>query len=339
MPVHTATVADALVLVARARCASRSRAIRSPSTCAATGAGCIRGLGIWCADGEVARPVHPAHRGRHRRRGARAARAGRRLRASPSRSPTAPSSRCDSTAGAADACASRCPATRRSPSSSRSTARRCASAPAGTRAPRSTSPGSARATRCASTTPAAGSSSAPTAPTPAPTARRHARDRRHPAGRLRARAVAAVLARLRRARRRPRQRHALSTSAPTRTAVSARAAAGPAAAHDLHRPLARRAPAPLPARHAGCPPVLPEWGYGFWKSRDVYDAPERRRGRLPTAAGDTRIPLDALVLDSPWETQYNTWEPNPHQFPDFAGDGARAFAPTACARSCGSRRG
>jgi alpha-glucosidase (family GH31 glycosyl hydrolase) len=26
-----------------------------------------------------------------------------------------------------------------------------------------------------------------------------------------------------------------------------------------------------------------------------------------------------VVLDSPWETQYNTWEPNPHQFMDFAG--------------------
>jgi alpha-D-xyloside xylohydrolase len=29
-----------------------------------------------------------------------------------------------------------------------------------------------------------------------------------------------------------------------------------------------------------------------------------------------RIPLDAIVLDSPWATQYNTWEFNPHQFPD-----------------------
>ena len=29
-----------------------------------------------------------------------------------------------------------------------------------------------------------------------------------------------------------------------------------------------------------------------------------------------RIPLDAIVIDSPWATQYNTWEFNPHQFPD-----------------------
>jgi alpha-glucosidase (family GH31 glycosyl hydrolase) len=42
------------------------------------------------------------------------------------------------------------------------------------------------------------------------------------------------------------------------------------------------------------------------------------------------IALDAIVIDSPWETQYNTWEPNPHQFDDFEemvrrfrGDGVR----------------
>jgi alpha-glucosidase (family GH31 glycosyl hydrolase) len=28
------------------------------------------------------------------------------------------------------------------------------------------------------------------------------------------------------------------------------------------------------------------------------------------------IPLDAIVIDSPWETQYNTWRFNPHQFSD-----------------------
>ena len=31
------------------------------------------------------------------------------------------------------------------------------------------------------------------------------------------------------------------------------------------------------------------------------------------------IALDAIVIDSPWSTQYNTWEFNPHQFPDAAG--------------------
>jgi alpha-glucosidase (family GH31 glycosyl hydrolase) len=31
------------------------------------------------------------------------------------------------------------------------------------------------------------------------------------------------------------------------------------------------------------------------------------------------IPLDAVVIDSPWATQYNTWEFNPYQFPNAAG--------------------
>ena len=82
----------------------------------------------------------------------------------------------------------------------------------------------------------------------------------------------------------------------------------------------------------GLPALLPAWGYGFWKSRDVYphqdDAEEDVHGCRWHG-----IPLDAIVVDSPWETQYNTWEPNPHQFPDFAGMVARwraIGAPRAC---------
>ncbi len=66
------------------------------------------------------------------------------------------------------------------------------------------------------------------------------------------------------------------------------------------------------------PPVLAEWGYGFWKSRDVYDHQDDVLEDF-TGCGWHAIPLDAIVLDSPWETQYNTWIPNPHQFPDFEG--------------------
>ncbi|MBE2320097.1 glycoside hydrolase family 31 protein [Solirubrobacter sp. CPCC 204708] len=66
------------------------------------------------------------------------------------------------------------------------------------------------------------------------------------------------------------------------------------------------------------PPVLPEWAYGFWKSRDVY--PHQTDAEADWA-GHRRhgIALDAIVLDSPWATQYNTWEFNPHQFPDARG--------------------
>ncbi|TMM05421.1 MAG: glycoside hydrolase family 31 protein [Actinobacteria bacterium] len=104
---------------------------------------------------------------------------------------------------------------------------------------------------------------------------------------------------------------------PDRTAVSVRAAAGaldvlvltdPTPAARLRRFL----------RATGPPGVLPEWAYGFWKSRDVY---EHQDDVLEDYYGCRwhEIPLDAIVLDSPWETQYNTWEPNPGQFPDFAG--------------------
>jgi alpha-glucosidase (family GH31 glycosyl hydrolase) len=68
-------------------------------------------------------------------------------------------------------------------------------------------------------------------------------------------------------------------------------------------------------RLTGWPALLPEWGYGFWKSRDVH---EHQDDVLDDFLGFRRhhIPLDAVVIDSPWATQYNTWEFNPHQFPD-----------------------
>ena len=71
-------------------------------------------------------------------------------------------------------------------------------------------------------------------------------------------------------------------------------------------------------RLAGFPALLPEWGYGFWKSRDVH---EHEDDVLDDFHGFRRhsIPLDAIVIDSPWATQYNTWEFNPHQFPDAPG--------------------
>ena len=99
--------------------------------------------------------------------------------------------------------------------------------------------------------------------------------------------------------------------------VSTRAIAGPLEIELLC--------APTPAarlrqfcRLTGFPEVLPEWGYGFWKSRDVH---EHQDDVLDDFHGFRRnaIPLDAIVIDSPWATQYNTWEFNPHQFPDAPG--------------------
>jgi alpha-glucosidase (family GH31 glycosyl hydrolase) len=107
-------------------------------------------------------------------------------------------------------------------------------------------------------------------------------------------------------------------------AISARAAAGPLVLHLFCAPTpAARLRAFL--RVTGLPALLPEWAYGHWKSRDVY---EHQRDVEADFDGYGRhsIPLDALVLDSPWATQYNTWEFNPHQFPDAPGLVARMRA-------------
>ena len=99
-----------------------------------------------------------------------------------------------------------------------------------------------------------------------------------------------------------------------RTSVSTRALAGPLVLEFMCQstPAARLRAL---CRQTGFPALLPEWGYGFWKSRDVH---EDREAVLDDFYGFRRyeIPLDAIVIDSPWATQYNSWEINPHQLPD-----------------------
>ncbi|HEY6638448.1 MAG TPA: glycoside hydrolase family 31 protein [Solirubrobacterales bacterium] len=99
--------------------------------------------------------------------------------------------------------------------------------------------------------------------------------------------------------------------------VSVRTASGPLRLHLFAGPTpAARLRAFL--RATGLPALLPEWAYGHWKSRDVYehqdDVEDDWRGYR-----ENDLPLDAIVIDSPWETQYNTWRFNPHQFPDAPG--------------------
>jgi len=109
-----------------------------------------------------------------------------------------------------------------------------------------------------------------------------------------------------------------------RITVSSRSAAGPLRLHLLTDPT----PAARLRRYCGLtgfPAVLPEWAYGHWKSRDVY---QHQDDVLEDFHGYRwhGIALDAIVIDSPWETQYNTWRFNPHQFPDPAGMIARMRA-------------
>jgi len=102
--------------------------------------------------------------------------------------------------------------------------------------------------------------------------------------------------------------------AEPRTSVSTRAKAGPLVLEIMCQstPAARQRAL---CRQTGFPMLLPEWGYGFWKSRDVH---EDRAAVMDDYEGFRRneIPLDAIVIDSPWATQYNSWEINPHQLPE-----------------------
>ena len=102
--------------------------------------------------------------------------------------------------------------------------------------------------------------------------------------------------------------------ASDRTSVSTRALAGPLRLDFMcdRTPAARLR---AMCHETGFPMLLPEWAYGFWKSRDVH---EDREAILDDYHGFRRygIPLDAIVLDSPWATQYNSWEINPYQIPD-----------------------
>jgi alpha-D-xyloside xylohydrolase len=102
-----------------------------------------------------------------------------------------------------------------------------------------------------------------------------------------------------------------------RVSASTRASAGPLSLEVFCHPTPAAALRAF-CRATGLPAVLPEWGYGFWKSRDVY---EHQDDVADDFEGMRRhdIPLDAVVIDSPWATQYNTWEFNPHQFPDAPG--------------------
>jgi alpha-glucosidase (family GH31 glycosyl hydrolase) len=109
-----------------------------------------------------------------------------------------------------------------------------------------------------------------------------------------------------------------------RITVSTRAQAGPLVLEVMCAPTPARALRAL-CQTTGFPAQLPEWGYGFWKSRDVH---EHQDDVIDDYEGFRRndIPLDAVVIDSPWATQYNTWKFNPHQFPDAQGMLARMRA-------------
>lgn len=63
------------------------------------------------------------------------------------------------------------------------------------------------------------------------------------------------------------------------------------------------------------PPHTPRWAFRPWISKDISD----RADTYAFVKGfeDRDIPVGAVVLDSPWETNYNTLIPNPKRYGDF----------------------
>lgn len=67
---------------------------------------------------------------------------------------------------------------------------------------------------------------------------------------------------------------------------------------------------------AAPPIVTPRWAFHPWISKDISDAADTRA--FVQGFADRDIPVGTVVLDSPWETYYNTFVPNPARYPGFA---------------------
>jgi len=59
----------------------------------------------------------------------------------------------------------------------------------------------------------------------------------------------------------------------------------------------------------------PRWAYQPWISKDISTGADTFDFVGGFEARD--IPVGVVVLDSPWETNYNTFIPNPSRYPDF----------------------
>ncbi|MEZ4409641.1 MAG: glycoside hydrolase family 31 protein [Polyangiales bacterium] len=59
----------------------------------------------------------------------------------------------------------------------------------------------------------------------------------------------------------------------------------------------------------------PRWAFEPWISKDISDRADTYA--FVDGFRDRDIPVGAVVLDSPWETHYNTFVPNPSRYGDF----------------------
>jgi hypothetical protein len=87
------------------------------------------------------------------------------------------------------------------------------------------------------------------------------------------------------------------------------------------------------------PPVqrfgfTPRWAYQPWISKDISTGPDTYD--FVGGFESRGIPVGVVVLDSPWETNYNTFIPDEDRYPKF--EEWRTCARATCARCCGSPR-
>ncbi|MBK9001744.1 MAG: hypothetical protein IPM35_38975 [Myxococcales bacterium] len=79
-----------------------------------------------------------------------------------------------------------------------------------------------------------------------------------------------------------------------------------------------RDPCNLPEKSVPTPALsTPRWAFEPWISKDISSAEDTRA--FVKGFRDRDIPVGAVVLDSPWETHYNTFVPHPERYPDFPG--------------------
>jgi len=72
-----------------------------------------------------------------------------------------------------------------------------------------------------------------------------------------------------------------------------------------------------PDELADPPRHTPRWAFRPWISKDISNGPDT--DAFVSGFQDRDIPVGVVVLDSPWETHYNTFVPNEERYPDFAG--------------------
>ena len=75
---------------------------------------------------------------------------------------------------------------------------------------------------------------------------------------------------------------------------------------------------PSTAADTAAPPAIhtPRWAFEPWISKDISDTDDTYA--FVDGFAQRNIPVGVVVLDSPWETQYTTFVPNPVRYHDFA---------------------